>query len=126
MLGELFLGFWRWLWRKDKSSGAFEGFNLLAGDQRHFNQQVLEELEKQRARLDTCDEDRAELRTKCDQLDTRVQTCEDDREDLRQQLNRHSIEFKTAILGITDEPKPPHRTTRKHFPDKTQQDAENE
>ncbi len=118
---------WLLSWFKPrKTSNAFEGFNLLTGDQRLFNQQVLEELNRQRGRLDECDSDRAELRSKCDALDGRVKVCEDDREDLRQQLNRHSIEFKSAILGITDEPKPPRRTTRKHFPEKNQQDAENE
>jgi len=117
---------WLLSWFKPrKASNAFEGFNLLTGDQRLCNHQVLEELNKQRGRLDKCDSDRAELRTKCDALDGRVKVCEDDRADLRDRLNKHSIEFKSA-LGISDNPQLPHRTTRKHFPDRDQQDAENE
>ncbi len=123
-MAELVASIWNWLWRKEKSSAAFEGFNLLTGDQRKFNQQVLEELEKQRKRLDECDNDRAELRNDVSELNGRVQSCEDDREDLRQQLNRHSIEFKSA-LGISPEPKPPRRTTHRHT-DTRKNDAENE
>ncbi len=120
---ELVLSIWRWLTRKEKSSVAIEGFDLLASSQREFNAQIIERLDTQSTRLDECDQDRSELRTAIGGLTIKVAECETDRTELRdsveqlsQQINRHSIEIKST-LGITDDPKPPLRTTRKHFPD---------
>ncbi len=124
---------WLLSWFKPrKSPDAIEGFDRLSRSQRELYEQVLLELKEYRkrqdatdVRLDECDRDRAVLRNDVSQLESRVKVCEDDRENLHKQLSRHSVELKEAI-GITDEPKPAHRTTRKHFPDRDQQDAQNE
>ncbi len=124
-MAELFASIWNWLWRKEKSSIAIEGFDRLSA--RFENRLTVTE-----DRLDECDRDRAELRSEVTDLKVKSVECDTDRAELRsevhelgKQLNRHSIELKSA-MGISDNPQPPKRTTRKHVPDKTQQDAENE
>jgi len=85
-MGEVARAIWAWLTRKEKASVALEGFNLLSGSQRDFNEQILHQLNTQNERLDECDQDRADLRTEVNALNTKVAECDEDRKELRDRI----------------------------------------
>ncbi len=90
---ELFCSIWKWITRKEKSSAAIEGFDLLSISQREFNTQILRQLNAQNRRLNECEDDRNELHAKVGGLEIKVDECEQDRQELRERME--AVENKT-------------------------------
>ena len=98
----------KYLFRQEKAMDAVDAFERLSKKLEDQAELWEKRYAAQQERMDKCDRERAELRQELSELQAKI--------------NRHSLEFKSA-LGIPKEPQPPRRSTRNHVDDKPADEA---